>query len=393
MMPTGPNLFVLVLLVLAIAVVIAGVKTVPQGYQYTVERFRRYTRTLSPGLNLIVPFIDRIGHRVNVMEQVINVPTQEVITKDNATVSVDGIAFFQVFDAARASYEVARLDTAIMALTMTNIRTVMGSMDLDSLLSHRDEINERLLHVVDAAAAPWGVKITRIEIRDIVPPADLVNAMGRQMKAEREKRAVVLEAEGQRQSEILRAEGQKQARILEAEGRLEAARRDAEARERLAEAEAQATSVLSQSINDGSPAALNYYIAEKYVKAFESLAKAPNQKVVLLPYEATALLSTLSGIGELARDAFGGGGPGGSQRPTGPATGAGAKASASASSAARHRTSQGAQGEPATDGPFGTGAVSAPESDPAPGTSCLSGLGLSGSSASVPPVARPRGDA
>ncbi len=412
MMPTGPNLFVLVVLVLAIAVVIAGVKTVPQGYQYTVERFRRYTRTLSPGLNLIVPFIDRIGHRVNVMEQVINVPTQEVITKDNATVSVDGIAFFQVFDAARASYEVARLDTAIMALTMTNIRTVMGSMDLDSLLSHRDEINERLLHVVDAAAAPWGVKITRIEIRDIVPPADLVNAMGRQMKAEREKRAVVLEAEGQRQSEILRAEGQKQARILEAEGRLEAARRDAEARERLAEAEAMATSVLSQSINEGSPAALNYYIAEKYVKAFESLAKAPNQKVVLLPYEATALLSTLSGIGELARDAFGGGSGGGASggtrrptAPTGPSSGAGGTAPTPASTAGRGRAGQGSQADPVTTGnpatasasPFGTSAAvtTPPDASPVPGTSFLSGPGLSGPGAisGAPPVARPRDDA
>ena len=280
---SGFSLFVIVVLVLALAIVIAGVKTVPQGYQFTVERFRRYTRTLSPGLNLIVPFVDTIGNRVNVMEQVINVPTQEVITKDNATVSVDGIAFFQVFDAARASYEVAQLDKAILALTMTNIRTVMGSMDLDQLLSHRDAINERLLHVVDAAAAPWGVKVTRIEIRDIVPPTDLVNAMARQMKAEREKRAAILEAEGQRQSEILRAEGQKQAHILEAEGRREAALRDAEARERLAEAEAKATTLLSQSVNEGSPAALNYYIAEKYVAAFQALAQAPNQKVVLLP--------------------------------------------------------------------------------------------------------------
>ncbi|WP_332119235.1 SPFH domain-containing protein [Azorhizobium caulinodans] len=301
---SGFSLFVIVVLVLALAIVIAGVKTVPQGYQFTVERFRRYTRTLSPGLNLIVPFVDTIGNRVNVMEQVINVPTQEVITKDNATVSVDGIAFFQVFDAARASYEVAQLDKAILALTMTNIRTVMGSMDLDQLLSHRDAINERLLHVVDAAAAPWGVKVTRIEIRDIVPPTDLVNAMARQMKAEREKRAAILEAEGQRQSEILRAEGQKQAHILEAEGRREAALRDAEARERLAEAEAKATTLLSQSVNEGSPAALNYYIAEKYVAAFQALAQAPNQKVVLLPYEATALLSSLGGISELARAAF-----------------------------------------------------------------------------------------
>ncbi|MCG5237611.1 SPFH domain-containing protein [Xanthobacter oligotrophicus] len=324
---TGPNVFVLVLLVLAVAVVFSGVKTVPQGYQYTVERFRRYTKTLQPGLNLIVPFIDRIGNKVNVMEQVLPVPTQEVITKDNATVAVDGVAFYQVFDAARASYEVARLDTAILALTMTNIRTVMGSMDLDQLLSHRDEINVRLLRVVDAAASPWGIKITRVEIKDIVPPADLVNAMGRQMKAEREKRAIILEAEGQRQSEILKAEGQKQGQILQAEGRREAAFRDAEARERLAEADAKATQMLSAAVESGDPAALNYYIAEKYVKAFEAMGTAPNQKVVLVPYEGTALLGSLTGIGEIARAAFGGDGPAGarpplsgSRRPTGPAT-------------------------------------------------------------------------
>ncbi|ABS67125.1 SPFH domain-containing protein [Xanthobacter versatilis] len=327
MLLTGPNVFVLVLLVLAVAVVFSGVKTVPQGYQYTVERFRRYTKTLQPGLNLIVPFIDRIGNKVNVMEQVLPVPTQEVITKDNATVAVDGVAFYQVFDAARASYEVARLDTAILALTMTNIRTVMGSMDLDQLLSHRDEINVRLLRVVDAAASPWGIKITRVEIKDIVPPADLVNAMGRQMKAEREKRAIILEAEGQRQSEILKAEGQKQGQILQAEGRREAAFRDAEARERLAEADAKATQMLSAAVESGDPAALNYYIAEKYVKAFEAMGTAPNQKVVLVPYEGTALLGSLTGIGEIARAAFGGEGPAGprppvpgSRRPTGPAT-------------------------------------------------------------------------
>ncbi|WP_454914688.1 SPFH domain-containing protein [Xanthobacter sediminis] len=323
MIQIGPNLFVIVLLVLAIAIVFSGVKTVPQGYEFTVERFRRYTKTLHPGLNLIVPFIDRIGNKVNVMEQVLDVPTQEVITKDNATVSVDGIAFFQVFDAARASYEVAQLDAAILALTTTNIRTVMGAMDLDQLLSHRDEINERLLKVVDAAAAPWGIKINRIEIKDIVPPADLVNAMGRQMKAEREKRAAVLEAEGLRQAEILKAEGRKQSQILEAEGRREAAFRDAEARERLAEADARATQMLSDALALGDPAALNYYIAEKYVKAFETLGAAPNQKVVLMPYEGTALLSSLAGIGEIARGAFGAGAtppPPRRPRPTGPAT-------------------------------------------------------------------------
>jgi regulator of protease activity HflC (stomatin/prohibitin superfamily) len=322
MLPLGLNLFVLVLLVLAVGTIFAGVKTVPQGYQYTVERFGRYTGTLAPGLNLIVPFIDRIGNKVNVMEQVLDVPTQDVITKDNATVTVDGIAFFQVFDAARASYEVARLDLAIMALTTTNIRTVMGSMDLDELLSHRDEINERLLKVVDAAASPWGVKITRIEIKDIVPPADLVTAMARQMKAEREKRAVVLEAEGQRQSEILRAEGEKQSQILEAEGRREAAFRDAEARERLAEADAKATQMLSAAVAAGDPAALNYYIAEKYVKALEGIITSPNQKVLMLPYEATAIIGSLAGIAEIAKGAFGPDAPkAGStvRRPTGPA--------------------------------------------------------------------------
>ncbi|MEP9377113.1 SPFH domain-containing protein [Aquabacter sp. CN5-332] len=319
---SGPSLFVLVLLALAIAIVFAGVKTVPQGYEFTVERFRRYTRTLKPGLNLILPFIDRIGNKVNVMEQVHDVPTQEVITKDNATVAVDGVVFHQVFDAAKASYEVSRLEVSILALTTTNIRTVMGSMDLDQLLSHRDEINERLLRVVDAAVSPWGVKINRIEIKDIVPPADLVAAMARQMKAEREKRAIVLEAEGLRQAQILKSEGQKQAQILEAEGRREAAYRDAEARERLGEADAKATAILSSAVSGGDPAALNYYIAEKYVKAFERLASAPNQKVVLMPYEATALLSTLGGIGELAREAFGGAAaqaPRRASAPTGPA--------------------------------------------------------------------------
>ena len=304
-MVLGLNVFVLVFLALVILTIVAGVKTVPQGYQVTVERFGRYTRTLSPGLNLIIPYLDRIGKRVNVMEQVLDVPTQEVITRDNATVSVDGIAFFQVFDAARASYEVAQLDLAILALTTTNIRTVMGAMDLDQLLSHRDEINERLLKVVDAAAAPWGVKITRIEIKDIVPPADLVSAMARQMKAEREKRAVVLEAEGQRQSEILRAEGQKQSQILEAEGRREAAFRDAAARERLAQADAKATEMLSGALATGDPGALNYYIAEKYMKALEAMASAPNQKLMVLPYEASAMLGSLAGIAEIARGAFG----------------------------------------------------------------------------------------
>jgi regulator of protease activity HflC (stomatin/prohibitin superfamily) len=321
----GFDIFALVFVALAILTLFAGVKTVTQGYNWTVERFGRYTRTLSPGLNLIVPFFDRIGRKMNMMEQVIDIPQQEVITKDNATVTVDGVAFFQVFDAAKASYEVANLNTAIITLNMTNIRSVMGSMDLDQVLSHRDEINEKLLRVVDAAVAPWGVKVNRIEIRDIVPPADLVAAMGRQMKAEREKRAVILEAEGQRQSAILRAEGEKQSSILEAEGRREAAFRDAEARERTAEAEAKATEVVSAAVASGDIAALNYFIAEKYLKAFSLLAESPNQKTLILPMETTGVLGSLAGIAEIAKSAFGseprsgdGKAPPAPRRPTGP---------------------------------------------------------------------------
>ena len=320
MMLSGGDLFVIIIVFLAILTLILGVKTVPQGYNWTVERFGRYTRILQPGLNLVVPFIDRIGRKINVMEQVIDVPEQEVITKDNATVTVDGLAFFQVFDAAKASYEVASLEQAIIKLTMTNIRSVMGAMDLDQMLSHRDEINERLLRVVDAAVAAWGVKVNRIEIKDIVPPADLIQSMGRQMKAERDKRAEILTAEGQRQSAILKAEGAKQAQILEAEGRREAAFRDAEARERSAAAEAKATEVVSLAISQGDVAALNYFIADKYIRAFSELARAPNQKVLLMPVEATAMLGSLAGIAEIAKDAFhdrGGGSPAPS-RPTVP---------------------------------------------------------------------------
>jgi regulator of protease activity HflC (stomatin/prohibitin superfamily) len=302
----GFSVFAIVVVVLAILTLFAGVKTVAQGYNWTVERFGRYTRTLNPGLNLIVPFFDRIGKKMNMMEQVIDIPSQEIITKDNAIVTVDGVAFFQVFDAAKASYEVANLQMAIVTLTMTNIRSVMGGMDLDQVLSHRDEINERLLRVVDAAVAPWGVKVNRIEIKDIVPPADLVASMARQMKAEREKRAEILTAEGQRQSEILRAEGAKQSRILEAEGRREAAFRDAEGRERLAEAEAKATEVVSVAVANGDIAALNYFIADKYLKAFGQLAESPNQKVLILPMEATSVLGSLAGIGEIAKATFGG---------------------------------------------------------------------------------------
>jgi len=319
----GANIFVLIIVLLAILTLFAGVKTVSQGYNWTVERFGRYTRTLTPGLNLIVPYFDRVGRKINMMEQAIDIPQQDVITKDNATLAVDGLAFFQVFDAAKASYEVAALDQAIIKLTMTNIRSVMGGMDLDQILSHRDEINERLLRVVDAAVSPWGVKVNRIEIKDIIPPADLTEAMGRQMKAEREKRAEILQAEGQRQSAILRAEGQKQSQILEAEGRREAAFRDAEARERLAQAEAKATEMVSAAVARGDVAALNYFVAEKYLRAFTQLAQSPNQKVLMLPIEAVNVLGSLAGIGEIARETFGGDGksPPSPRRPTGPAAG------------------------------------------------------------------------
>ncbi|OQW51226.1 SPFH domain-containing protein [Candidatus Raskinella chloraquaticus] len=301
----GSEIFVIILLVLVVLTVLAGVKTVPQGFNWTVERFGRYTGTLSPGLNILIPFIDRIGGRISMKEQVMDVPSQEVITKDNAIIRVDGITFFQVVDAAKASYEVQNLTNAVLNLTTTNIRTVMGSLDLDSLLSHRDEINDRLLRVVDAAASPWGVKILRIEIKDIIPPTDIIEAMGRQMKAEREKRASILEAEGQRQAQILKAEGAKQSQILEAEGRKEAAFRDAEARERSAAAEAKATELVSQAVAGGNVTALNYFIAEKYVKAFEAIGRSPNQKVIMLPIEATAILGSLAGIGEIAKEAFG----------------------------------------------------------------------------------------
>jgi regulator of protease activity HflC (stomatin/prohibitin superfamily) len=302
---SGFDIFAIILVLLVILTLFAGVKTVGQGYNWTIERFGKYTRTLQPGLNIIIPYFDRVGRKVNIMEQVIDVPQQEVITRDNATLTVDGVAFFQVFDAMRASYEISNLNQSILTLTMTNIRSVMGSMDLDQALSHRDEINERLLRVVDAAVSPWGVKVNRIEIKDIVPPNDLVEAMGRQMKAERVKRADILQAEGQRQSEILRAEGEKQAQILQAEGRREAAFRDAEARERAAEAEAKATQMVSEAIGKGDVAALNYFIADRYIKAFGEIARSPNQKIIMLPIEATSVLGSLAGIGEIAKATFG----------------------------------------------------------------------------------------
>jgi regulator of protease activity HflC (stomatin/prohibitin superfamily) len=301
----GFSVFVIAILIFAVLLVLLSVKSVSQGLEYTVERFGRYTSTLSPGLNIIVPIIDRIGRRVNVMERVMDVPSQEIITKDNAMVQVDGVVFFQVMDSAKASYEVNNLEVAILNLVMTNIRTVMGSMDLDELLSRRDEINARLLNVVDDATSPWGVKVTRIEIKDIAPPRDLVDAMARQMKAEREKRAVILEAQGERQSEILRAEGEKQAAILEAEGRKESAFRDAEARERLAQAEAQATTMVSEAISKGNIQAVNYFVAQKYVEAIKDIASADNSKLILMPLESSSVIGALGGIGELAKEAMG----------------------------------------------------------------------------------------
>jgi regulator of protease activity HflC (stomatin/prohibitin superfamily) len=310
----GFDIFVLALLVLLVVLVMAAVKIVPQGYNYTVERFGRYTRTLHPGLTLIIPFIDRVGRKLNVMEQVVEVPSQEVITKDNAMVRVDGVAFFQVLDAAQASYEVTNLNVAILNLTMTNIRTVMGSMDLDKLLSERDEINHRLLKVVDDATHNWGVKVTRIEIKDIAPPRDLIDSMARQMKAERDKRAAILVAEGERASAILTAEGEKQAQILAAEGRREAAYRDAEAREREAEAEAKATTMVSEAIASGNIQAINYFVANNYVEALKALATAKNQKVLLMPLDASSVIGAIAGVSEIAREAFGGQKPQADQR-------------------------------------------------------------------------------
>lgn len=288
----------------AIILVIMGVKTVTQGMEYTIERFGRYTRTLRPGLHWIVPVFDRVGHKVNMMERLLEVPSQEVITKDNAMVTVDGVVFFQVLDAAKASYEVNYLENAILNLTMTNVRTVMGSMDLDELLSQRDKINAKLLTVVDDATTPWGVKVTRIEIKDISPPRDLVDAMGRQMKAERDKRANILEAEGFRQAAILKSEGEKQASILKAEGNREASFREAEARERLAEAEAKATIMVSQAIAKGDVQAINYFVATKYIEALTVIGASDNQKVLFLPLDAASVIGAIGGIGEIAKQAF-----------------------------------------------------------------------------------------
>jgi regulator of protease activity HflC (stomatin/prohibitin superfamily) len=297
--------FLAAIAVLALLFVIMGVKIVRQGYRYTIEHFGRFVRVAEPGFNYVTPFFYRVGRRVNMMEQVLDIPGQEIITKDNAMIAVDGVVFFQVLDAAKAAYEVSDMYLGIMALSITNLRTVMGSMDLDETLSRRDEINARLLSVVDQATESWGIKITRVEIKDIRPPQDIVNAMARQMKAEREKRAVILEAEGSRQSEILRAEGQKQAAILEAEGNREAAFREAEARERSAQAEAAATKMVSDAIEAGSAQAINYFVAQKYVEAISEFARSPNAKTILFPVEATQLIGTLGGIAELAKDTIG----------------------------------------------------------------------------------------
>ncbi len=291
-------------LALVLLYLFTSIKIVHQGYHYTIEHFGRFTTVARPGFNFYPAFFYRVGRKVNMMEQVIDIPGQEIITKDNAMISTDGVVFFQVLDSAKAAYEVSDLYQALLQLTTTNLRTVMGSMDLDETLSKRDEINARLLNVVDHATTPWGVKITRVEIKDIRPPADIVNAMGRQMKAEREKRANILDAEGSRASEILRAEGQKQARILESEGRKESAFRDAEARERAALAEASATRAVSQAIEEGGAQAINYFIAQKYVEAIGKFATSPNAKTILFPVEATQLMGTLGGIGELAKDAL-----------------------------------------------------------------------------------------
>lgn len=293
---------VLALLIFVVIFVAKMVRMVPQGYEWTVERFGQYTHTLSPGLHFLFPVVQGIGRKVNMMEQVLEIPSQDVITKDNAVVKVDGVVFFQVLDASKAAYEVSNLEQASIALVMTNIRTAIGSMDLDESLSKRDEINAKLLHVVDQATHPWGIKVNRIELKDIQPPRDLVDSMARQMKAEREKRANILEAEGFRQAEILKAEGEKQSTILAAEGKREAAYREAEARERLAEAEAKATSMVSAAIASGDVQAINYFVAQKYIEALKDFANSPNQRLMILPTEVTGVMGSIAGIAELAKE-------------------------------------------------------------------------------------------
>ncbi len=296
-----PTAVILALLALAGFVLLRAIRIVPQGYEFTIERFGRYTRTIRPGITILTPFVETVGRKINMMEQVLDVPSQEVITKDNVGVKVDAIVFIQVMDAAAAAYRITDLATAITQLTMTNLRTVVGSMELDAVLAERDLINSRLLSVIDAATGPWGVKVARIEIKDLLPPPDITNAMARQMKAERERRAVITEADGEKQSQIARAEGSKQAAVLEAEGRKEAAFRDAEARERSAEAEATATRVVSEAIDAGNVNAINYFVAQKYVDAFAKLAASPQQKTVIVPAEMSALVGSLAGVGELMK--------------------------------------------------------------------------------------------
>lgn len=308
--------YVIAIVVLAVVFIRSGIVVISQGMEYTLESFSRYTRTLEPGLHFIVPLIERVGAKINMMEQVMDIPSQQIITKDNAMVTADGVVFYQVLDAAKSAYEVSNLRVAILNLVMTNLRTVMGSMDLDELLSQRNKINAELMHVVDEATGPWGLKLTRIEIRDIQPPRDLVDSMARQMKAERERRAQILEAEGYKQAAILKAEGQKQAEVLSAEARKQAAFLDAEARERSGEAEAKATQMVSDAIAKGHVGALNYFVAQKYVEAFKHMADSPNQKMVFMPMEMSGLISSIGGVAELAKDALKQGKDGAA--PTGP---------------------------------------------------------------------------
>jgi regulator of protease activity HflC (stomatin/prohibitin superfamily) len=294
---------VIAILVFALILIFMMVKSVPQGENWTVERFGRYTRTLGPGLAFVVPLMDRVGSKINMMETVLDIDQQEVITRDNAMVMADAVAFYQVVDAAQAAYEVRNLEHALRNISQTNIRSVLGSMDLDESLSNRDAINHKLLAVIDNASNPWGVKVTRVEIRDLAPPPDITQAMAKQMKAEREKRAEILTSEGQKQAAILKAEGEREAQIREAEGRREAAFLDAEARERTAQAEAKATEMVSDAIAKGDIQAVNYFVAQKYTEALRDIAASPNSKTIMMPLEASSLIGSIAGIAEIAKAA------------------------------------------------------------------------------------------